>query len=222
MLQHQLVKHIFAFSKKLLTKTKFKMKKLMLSIAIIGGAVLNMSAKPETSAWAVDKSHSGVNFSVTHMMMAETDGKFKVFDGSIISTNEDFTDAQINFTVDVSSVNTDDEKRDGHLKSDDFFNAEKYPQMKFKGTSFKKVEGKKYILEGELTIRDITKKVKFDVVYGGTAKNPWGMTVAGFKASTTINRLDYNLKWNKALEAGGVLVGEEVTVKVNMEMVKGK
>ena len=197
------------------------MKKLILSIAMIG-SILSATAKPEATAWAVDKSHSNVNFSVTHMMMAEVDGKFKMFDGSIISKNDDFTDAQVNFTVDVNSVNTDDEKRDGHLKSDDFFNAEKFPQLKFKSTSFKKVEGKKYILEGELTIRDVTKKVKFDVTYNGTGKNPWGMTVAGFKASTVINRTDYNLKWNKTLEAGGVLVSEDVTISVNMEMVKGK
>ena len=198
------------------------MKKLILSTTLIGGMLFTATAKPEATAWAVDKSHSSVNFSVTHMMMSETDGKFKLFDGTILSTKEDFTDAQINFTVDVNSVNTEDEKRDGHLKSDDFFNAEKFPQMKFKSTSFKKVEGKKYVLEGELTIRDVTKKVKFDVVYNGTGKNPWGMTVAGFKATTVINRMDYNLKWNKALEAGGVLVSEDVNIKVNMEMVKGK
>ena len=198
------------------------MKKLMLSIAVIGGLFLTATAKPETTAWAVDKSHSSVNFSVTHMMMAETEGKFKVYDGTVLSTNEDFTDSQINFTVDVSSINTKKEKSDAHLKSDDFFNAEKFPQIKFKGTSFKKVEGKKYVLEGELTIRDITKKVKFDVMYNGTGKNPWGMTVAGFKATTSINRMDYNLKWNKALEAGGVLVGEDVKISVNLEMVKGK
>lgn len=198
------------------------MKKLILSSAVIAGMFFTATAKPESTAWAVDKSHSSVNFSVTHMMMSETEGKFKVYDGTVLSTNEDFTDAQINFTVDVNSINTEEDKRDAHLKSDDFFNAEKFPQIKFKGTSFKKVEGKKYVLEGELTIRDITKKVKFDVVYGGTGKNPWGMTVAGFKAATTINRMDYNLKWNKALEAGGVLVGEDVKINVNLEMVKGK
>ena len=94
--------------------------------------------------------------------------------------------------------------------------------MKFKGTSFKKVSGNNYVLEGDLTIRDVTKKVKFDVVYYGTSKNPWGMTVAGFKAKSSINRMDYKLKWNAALEAGGVLVGEEVGISVNLELVKGK
>ena len=198
------------------------MKRIFLSAILIGASMTASLAKPDATAWAVDKSHSNVSFSVAHMMMSELDGKFKVYDGSIIGTKEDFTDAQINFTVDVASINTDDEKRDGHLKSDDFFNAEKFPQMKFKGTSFKKVDGKKYVLEGELTIRDVTKKVKFDVVYFGTSKNPWGMTVAGFKATSKINRMDYNLKWNKALEAGGVLVGEEVTINVALEMVKAK
>ncbi|MBL0047935.1 MAG: YceI family protein [Bacteroidetes bacterium] len=198
------------------------MKRIMLSAALLGGMLVSATAKPDATAWAVDKSHSNVNFTVTHMMVTEVDGKFKVYDGTILSTNDDFSDAQFNFTVDVNSVNTDDEKRDGHLKSDDFFNAEKFPQMKFKSTSFKKVSGKKYVLEGELTIRDVTKKVKFDVTYNGTGKNPWGMTVAGFKASTTINRMDYNLKWNKTLEAGGVLVSEDVVVSINMEMVKSK
>lgn len=198
------------------------MKTLFLSIAVIAASLVSVNAKPEASAWAVDKSHSNVSFSVTHMMMSETEGKFKLFDGTIVSANEDFSDAQVNFTVDISSINTDDEKRDGHLKSDDFFNSDKFPQAKFKGTSFKKVDGKKYILEGDLTIRDITKKVTFDVTYYGIGKNPWGMTIAGFKAKTTINRMDYNLKWNKALEAGGVLVSEEVNIGINMEMVKGK
>ncbi len=198
------------------------MKKLFLSVALIGGALLSATAKPEATAWASDKSHSNVSFTVTHMMVTEVEGKFKNFEGTIAATKEDFSDAQFNFTADVNSINTDDEKRDGHLKSDDFFNAEKFPQMKFKSISFKKLEGKKYILEGELTIRDVTKKVKFDVTYNGTGKNPWGMTVAGFKANTTINRMDYNLKWNKTLEAGGLLVSEDVVVNLNMEMVKGK
>ena len=198
------------------------MKKIILSIAFIAGAFIANSAKAQTSSWAVDKSHASVKFTVEHMMVSETEGNFKVFDGTISSKNEDFTDAQVDFKVDVASINTGDDKRDGHLKSDDFFNAEKFPKMTFKGTSFKKVDGKKYVLEGDLTIRDITKKVKFDVVYNGTGKNPWGMTVAGFKATSKINRTDYKLMWNKTLEAGGVLVGEEVNINVNLEFVKGK
>ncbi len=209
-------------SLKIIQLKNTKMKKLILSASMLVSVIATAVAKPEVSAWAVDKSHSGVKFSVAHMMMSEMDGKFKVYDGTVVSTNEDFTDAQINFTVDVNSINTEDEKRDAHLKSDDFFNAEKFPQVKFKGTSFKKVSGNNYVLEGDLTIRDVTKKVKFDVVYFGISKNPWGMTVAGFKAKSSINRMDYNLKWNAALEAGGVLVGEEVGISVNLELVKGK
>ena len=135
-----------------------------------------------------------------------------------LAIQPDFTDATINFSVDVNSINTDNEMRDKHLKSDDFFNAEKFPAMTFKGTSFKKVSGNKYVLQGDLTIRDVTKKVTFDVTYGGTIKDPWGNTKAGFKARAKINRFDYNLKWNTVTEAGGAVVSKDVDVVVNLEL----
>ena len=112
--------------------------------------------------------------------------------------------------------------RDKHLKSDDFFNAEKFPKMSFKSTSIKKSGDKKYILEGELTIRDVTKKVKFDVTYGGTVNDPWGNTKAGFKATTKINRKEYGLKYNAALESGGMVAGDEVTININTILIKQK
>lgn len=188
------------------------------------GAILLTTAIIEPTiaqtTWNIDKSHSKVKFSVTHMMISETTGEFKVYDGKVSSTKDDFTDAKIEFTIDVNSINTDDEKRDAHLKSNDFFNAEAYPKMTFKSTSFKKVNGKNYKLAGDLTIRDVTKKVEFDVIYNGTAKSPWGATVSGFKLNGKINRMDYNLKWNVALEAGGMLVGEEVSIECNVELIK--
>src|SRR5690606_12517230 len=144
------------------------------------------------TTWDIDKSHSKVKFGVTHMMISETTGEFKVFDGKFTASKEDFSDPTIDFTVDVSSVNTDDEKRDAHLRSEDFFNVEKYPKMTFKSKSFKKVDEKKYKLIGDLTIRDVTKQVEFDVVYNGTVKSPWGSTVSGFKLNGKINRIDYN------------------------------
>ncbi len=167
--------------------------------------------------WKVDKLHSNVRFSVAHMVVSETEGTFKVFDGSLEYSKADMSDAKINFTVDVKSINTDNETRDGHLKSDDFFNTDKYPVMTFVGTAFKPVGKNKYELIGNLTIRDVTKQVKFDVTYGGELTTKGG-TKAGFKAKTTIERFDYNLKWNRAVEAGGLVVGNEVEISVLLEM----
>jgi polyisoprenoid-binding protein YceI len=139
----------------------------------------------------------------------------------LTSKNVDFIDAEISFTVDVKTINTDNEMRDKHLQGDDFFNAEKFPQMKFKGTSFKKVSGNKYVLEGDLTIRDVTKKVKFDVVYRGTQKDPYGNTKAGFKATGSIKRLEYGLKWNVMTEAVSV-VADDVNIVINLEYAQAK
>lgn len=171
----------------------------------------------QTSTWNIDNAHSNVKFSVSHLVISDVDGAFKSFNGTIQSSHPDFSDAQIDFAVDINSINTDNESRDNHLKSDDFFNAEKFPQMTFKGTSFKKVSGNKYVLEGDLTIRDVTKKIKFDVSYGGTVKDPWGNTKAGFKVKGIINRFDYNLKWNSLTDIGGAVVGKEVEIVLNLE-----
>jgi polyisoprenoid-binding protein YceI len=171
--------------------------------------------------WKLDNSHSNVKFAVEHLAVSETEGNFKSFDGTLLSKNADFTDADITFSVDVKSIDTDNEMRDKHLQGDDFFNAEKYPQMKFKSSSFKKASGNKYILEGDLTIRDVTKKVKFDVVYRGTQKDPYGNTKAGFKATGSIKRMEYGLKWNVMTEAISV-VADEVNIVVNLEYAQAK
>lgn len=181
-----------------------------------------VASAPTASKWDLDKSHSSVKFTVQHLVISEVEGTFKMFSGNIISPATDFTGAKIDFTVDVTSINTDDEKRDGHLKSDDFFNAEKFPQMKFTSTSFKKIKGNMYALEGNLTIRDVTKKVTFAVVYGGTVKDPWGNTKAGFKASGKINRKEFGLKWGAMTEAGGAVVGDDVNMVINTEFAQQK
>lgn len=170
--------------------------------------------------WELDRSHSNIGFSVEHMLVSETTGKFRKFEGSLLADKADFTDAQVEFTADVNSIDTEDEKRDGHLKSDDFFNAEKFPQIKFKSKSFKKIDGTKYILNGDLTIRDVTKNVDWAVITSGIQKDPWGQTKAGFKATVILDRFDYNLKWNTLTEAGGAVVGKDVTIKVNVEFKK--
>ncbi|MFN8285599.1 MAG: YceI family protein [Chitinophagales bacterium] len=179
--------------------------------------LMAIGAKAQTK-WNIDNSHTVVKFSVTHLGVSESEGEFKKFTGAVVSKSEDFQNAQIEFSAEIASVSTGSEDRDKHLKSDDFFNAEKYPTMSFKSTSFKKVSGNKYVLEGDLTIRDVTKHVKLDVVYNGTAQ-AWGKTVAGFKITGVINRFDYNLKWNKLIETTSV-VGSDVTITINLELNK--
>ncbi len=172
------------------------------------------------SKWSFDKSHSKISFNVEHLVISEVSGQFGTFDGDVTSAADDFVGSTINFTIDVGSIDTDNERRDGHLKSDDFFNAEKFPQITFKGSSLEKVEGKMYKLKGQLTIRDVTKEVTLDVKYGGTVKDPYGNTKAGFKITGSINRFDYNLKWNAAMESGGLVVGEDVEIVGNIELKK--
>ncbi len=170
--------------------------------------------------WKFDKSHSNINFVVTHMVITEVEGSFNQWEGSVVSKGDGFEGADVNFTVDVASIDTDEPKRDDHLRSDDFFNSEEFPKMTFKGKSMKKVDDNKYKLVGDLTIRDVTKEVELDVKYNGTVKDPWGNTKAGFKLTGTINRFDYNLKWNKLLETGGLVVSEDVDIVCNIQLVK--
>lgn len=166
--------------------------------------------------WSTDPAHSSVKFSVPHLMVSEVDGRFTKFNGSINTVKSDFTQARIAFTVDVNSVNTDNEKRDKHLLSEDFFDAEKFPSMSFTSTSFVKVKANKYLLEGNLTIKNVTKKVRFDVTYLGKAQTKQG-AIAGFKATAIIDRFAYGLKWNALTEAGGAMVGNEITIVLNLE-----
>lgn len=193
--------------------------KIFFSFAL--ALVIHASVIGQTT-WNIDNSHSNVRFNVSHLVISEVEGSFKKFGGTISASKPDFSDAVINFSVDVNSVNTDNEMRDNHLKGDDFFNAAEYPAMTFKSTSFKKVGDNKYELYGNLTIRNVSKPVKFDVVFGGTANDGYGNTKAGFKATATINRLDYNLKWNKLTEAGGAVVGKDVTIDLKLEFAKAK
>ena len=212
------------------------MKKVVLVTGVAGLALLGLTAfknlpskqvlpgksstlAEEPSKWTVDKPHSFIKFSVSHMVVSEAEGTFKIFDGTLEHTKADLSDAKINFSIDVNSVNTENENRDKHLKSDDFFNAEKFPTMKFESTSFQPLGNNKYKLTGNLTIRDITKPVTFDVTYGGTITSQ-GKTKAGFKATTTLNRFDYNLKWSAATETGGMVVGKDVEVSIKLELNK--
>ena len=190
--------------------------KALLFITVLAAS----SVFAQKTGWNLDKAHSSVGFSIKHMVISEVAGNFKDYDISFKSTKSDFTDASVDATIKVASINTDNEKRDGHLKTDDFFNAEKFPLITFKSTSFEKVGENKYKITGDLTIRDVTKKVTFDATYNGSIKAPWGAVINSWKATLAINRFDYGLKWNKAIEAGGLIVGDSVNITLNLELNK--
>jgi polyisoprenoid-binding protein YceI len=195
------------------------MNKIKMALAAL---IIMASGSFAQTNWKIDPSHSHIQFSVSHLVISEVSGYFKQFEGSVSAKDDNFTNAKISFTAEVKSISTDDEKRDEHLRTDDFFNAAKYPQIKFVGKSFKKISGNKYKLTGDFTMRDVTKTVTLDVVYNGNVKDPWGNTRAGFKITGSVNRFDYNLKWNGLLEAGGATVGKTVAIICNVEVIKSK
>ncbi len=199
------------------------MKKTLTTLVAV--AALTFGAKAQAS-WNVDASHSKLGFAVTHMMVSETEGKFKVYEGKVASVkpDADFTDAKVEFSVDAASINTDDEKRDGHLKSPDFFDVEKFPKITFVSTSMKpgKVKGT-YTLIGNLTMHGVTKPLTLTAIGASKiVKDPYGMERYAFKVTGNLNRKDYGLGWNAALEAGGVAVSENVRIDVNIELTKAK
>ena len=164
--------------------------------------------------WGVDKSHAKLGFGITHMMLAEVSGDFKVYDASITSTKDDFSDAVFEVSADIASINTENEGRDKDLVSEKYFNATAFPKLTFKSTSFKKVDGNKYKLTGDLTIKGITKPVDLDVTIAGPVTNPRG-TKIGIKASGTFKRTDFGIG-----AAGGAMLSEEITLIANGEFAK--
>ncbi|MDN4165788.1 YceI family protein [Cytophagales bacterium LB-30] len=173
-----------------------------------------------TTKWAIDPTHSEVQFKVKHLVISTVTGTFKKFEGTVETENEDFSDAKINFSIDVNSIDTNQEQRDGHLKSDDFFSAEKFPQIVFASTSFKKVSGDNYTLEGHLTIKDVTKPISLAVEYGGTATDFYGNVKAGFEVTGKINRKEFGLTWDGITEAGAIVVGEDIKLQMNVQFAK--
>jgi len=194
------------------------MKKVILFFAFV--VAISSAVSAQTTNWALDASHSSIQFNVSHLVISEVTGKFNKFDVSVKADKADFSDAKISFTAETNSIDTDNADRDKHLQGDDFFNAEKFPQIKFVGKTFKKGKGNKYTLTGDLTIRDITKAITLDVVYGGTVVDPWKNTKAGFKISGKISRKEYGLKWNTLTEAGGAVVGDEIELIGKLELAK--
>lgn len=171
------------------------------------------------ATYKIDASHSDILFKVKHLMITTVTGQFKNFDATLTAEKEDFSDAQISFTADVNSIDTRSEQRDGHLKGDDFFNAEKFPELKFTSTSFTK-NGDCYVLKGDLTIRDITKSIELKADYNGAMVDPWGQKKVGFEAEGKIKRKEFGLSWDAVTEAGGVVVSDEVKLQLNVQFVQ--
>lgn len=179
-----------------------------------------MEATAVRTQWAVDPTHSELTFKVKHLMITNVKGEFRKFDASIVSEGDDFSRAKVEVTVDANSIFTNNEDRDNHLRSADFFETEKYPTLTFHGTEFKKVDDENYQLTGMLTMKGVEKAVTLDVEFGGFMKDPYGNEKAGFSFSGKLNRKDWGLNWNAALEAGGVMVSEEVRIFGEVQFVK--
>ena len=173
-----------------------------------------------TTNWNFDLSHSSVNFHVRHLMVSKVHGRFSLWGGTLVIDNDDITKSRVDVSIDATSVDTKEEKRDAHLRSADFFDVEKFPALTFKSTQVEKVGDEELAITGDLTIHGVTKSVKLAVELGGVAKDPWGGTRTGFSAKTSINRKDFGLGWNSVLETGGVLVGEKVEITLEIEAIQ--
>jgi polyisoprenoid-binding protein YceI len=184
-------------------------KKFNIALLLLSGAALATTAQ----TWTVDKAHAKLGFTVTHMMVSDVEGWFKSFDAKFTSSKEDFSDAAVELTADVNSINTDNDRRDAHLKSADFFEAAKFPSIIFKSKSFQKIEGKKYKLTGELTMHGITKIVDLDVTFNGTATGQGGKKIAGFKVTGMLKRSDFGI----AASTPKAMLSDEVQLLANAE-----
>ncbi|WP_227396425.1 YceI family protein [Jeotgalibacillus aurantiacus] len=169
-----------------------------------------------TKKWAVDAAHSSIDFSVKHMMISKVKGSFHDFSADVTADPTDLTGADIRFSIDVNSIDTRNQDRDNHLRSADFFEVEQFPNITFVSTDVKKTGDDEYELTGDVTIKDVTRKETFTVEYEGAGKDPWGNEKVGFSATGKLNRKEYGLTWNQALETGGVLVGEDI--KINLQI----
>ena len=173
-----------------------------------------------TTKWVIDPTHSEIGFKVKHMMFTNVSGKFSKFNATIESEDNDFENAKIEFTGVIDSVTTGNTDRDTHLLSPDFFDAAQFPEIKFSATSFTKINEGEYVLVGDLTLHGVTKSVKLAAEYGGLMKDPWGNTKMALALEGKINRKDWGLNWNSALETGGVLVSEEVRLNIELQFLQ--
>jgi len=189
---------------------------LLIDKQIIKHEIMETTVKTK---WAIDPTHSEILFKVKHLMITNVKGEFRKFNAEVISDGDDFSDALINLTIDASSVFTNNDDRDNHLKSADFFDAATYPEITFTGKNMTKTDDETYELTGLLTIKGVSKEVTLDVEFGGINKDPWGNKKAGFSLSGKFNRKDWGLNWNAALETGGVLVSDEVRMTADVQFV---
>lgn len=169
--------------------------------------------------WTIDKAHSDIFFTVRHLVITKVRGRFLEWDGKLTLDEQDWSKSHVEVSIDAASISTNDEKRDGHLKSADFLDVEKFPKLTFKSTKVEKASGDKLKVTGDLTIRDVTKSVTLDVELLGKAKDPWGNNKIAFNGKVAIEREEYGAKWNQALEAGGLLVGKEVDIDLELQAV---
>jgi len=177
---------------------------------------ITASSFAQTQTWKADKVHSKVGFSVSHLVVSEVEGKFLDYEATL-TTNANGKLEKVEAVIKVASINTDNADRDKHLKSDDFFAAEKYPELTFVSKSIKASGKNGYKITGDFTMRGVTKSVTLDTKFNGQIKDPWGNTKSGWVATTTVNRFDYGLQWNKAVEAGGLVVGKDVDISLKLE-----
>lgn len=174
----------------------------------------------EKIKWVIDPAHSEIGFKIKHLMITNVKGSFKEFDASIYTTGNDFLSAEVDFWLNPASIDTGDANRDAHLKGADFFDAENHPQINFTGNTYNRIDDENYELFGDLTIKGIAKQIKLNVEFAGIAKDPWGNEKAGFVITGKINRTDWGLSWNAALETGGVLVSEDVRISCEVQLKK--
>jgi polyisoprenoid-binding protein YceI len=170
--------------------------------------------------WSLDPNHTHIGFKVKHLMVTNVRGVFNDYKGDVYTTGEDFSSAEIDLSIGAASVSTGEANRDNHLKSPDFFDTENFKDINFEGTSLQKKSGSEYILEGDLTLKGVTKKIKLEVEFNGIAKDQWGGKRAGFEVTGKISRKEFGLTWNAALETGGVVVGDEISVNCEIQLVQ--
>jgi len=195
--------------------------KRIFAIALMLASLVSIGSA-QASVWKQDRAHSQVKFSVIHMVLSEVTGGFKEFDVTLTQEKDDFSGSSLEATIKTASINTDNDMRDNHLRSDDFLNAEKFPVITFTSTSFEKTGENTYKIAGNLTLRDVTKPVMLDAKYLGQVTDGRGNQKVGFKATTSINRFDYGVRWNKTIEAGGLIASDKVDLTFLMELQKQK
>lgn len=179
-----------------------------------------MSDTITTTKWVIDPAHSDITFKVKHLVISTVTGQFNQFNGSVEADSDGFEGASISFEADINSIETGNEDRDAHLKSEDFFNADEYPKLRFNSNKFEKTGENSYQVQGDLAIKRVTRSIILNVVHGGTVSDPYGNTKAGFEVTGEINRKEFGLEWNAVTEAGNVVVGDKVKLVMDVQLLK--